>query len=195
MINFILKSKVTIFIIIAFFVLILLVVALSTSQPSPPKTSPTPTTSLITPLQKTSIGKTNQKEVEKIPGVSREDSINQETIYTYPSISSLRPNIIIVKESQVVFERVRTDPDLPSVPKITQYQQQYGTAEKAVQGSKFYGPYTSTHIYGTKGFALIADTESGDIKEFHLFTPITTEDYIRLYGDDLESGYPESESL
>lgn len=158
-------------------------------------TTPTiPTPFVVAPpekvysLQKTIIGKTTNEEVEKKPDLLKKETLpTGEIKYSFKSPLSTRPNEIITKDGQVVFERVLAPPVTDDSIRMPTYRKQYGSPEKVLRGSNAYGYWMETHIYARLGFAFVANPNNNEIFEFHSFKPTTPETYIQTYGQDINS--------
>lgn len=203
-IAFIFKYKILLLagvLLFAFF--ILLVLSFFTASNEKQSFLPSPTTypsqraitaTFISPLQETEIGKPMTTEKERSIGdlvLNKKPQPDGSTKYEYGSPVAARSNSIITDKQQVVvFERVVT-PEYSSEPgfaKISEYMAQFGTPDKTIQGSKFYGWYATTYIYAKLGFSFVGNSNTDEIYEFHKFTPTSVDRYVALFGEDLDSG-------
>lgn len=153
---------------------------------------------VVSPIQKANIGRTKETEIEKLSGHIKQEVLpNGDVKHEFSSAVSIRPDTIITKGGVAVFERI----DVPQNPKavgyakISQAVKAYGEAEKVIQGSAFFGPFTSTFIYSSRGFAFIANPHTDEVYEIQVFTPMPVASYIEMYGDDIEEGPPPEEPL
>ena len=185
------------FLFISVVVLVALAIELS-SLGKPEPTPPTVKTPPVSTLQKSIIGKTTTSEIERLPRVEKKETLpNGDTRYELTSFIPQRPDEIITKGGVSVFERI----DVPQNPKalgyarITQFVKVYGQPEKLIQGSAFFGPFTSTYIYSTRGFAFIANPHTDEIYEIQVFASMPVASYIEMYGDDIKEGPPLEEPL
>lgn len=168
-----------------------------------PTVRPTPTEApaparKISPLQKTIIGRTTNKEVENFPGlIGKETFPSGETQYSFSSLLISRPNQVVTKGNLAVFERIIV-PEKPTetgYAKISQMTKPFGNPEKIIQGSAYYGPFTSIYIYTNKGFAFIANPNTDEVYELHIFSPMNPDEYRRLFGKDIKEGFPQKKGL
>jgi len=167
---------------------------LKTQQPAPSSTLPI---KIISPLQKTTISETGKQEVEKLPGISQPQILPDGSIkYELPADVPQRPNEIITKNNIVVFERIDIpeDPNKNGYITISDYISKYGQPEKSTTGSKFFGPFASTYIYNSKGFAFIGNLNTNEIFEIQVFSPTSVDNYIKTYGQDIKESRPSPET-
>lgn len=148
-------------------------------------------------LRKAEIGKTTTEDLDKQLNKDelKEKQIlsNKETIYKLNSILPQRPNEIKTENGVAVFERIIIPADNPNAPghvKISQMLAMFGQPDTIIQGSQFYGKFSSTYIYGKKGLAFIGNSNTNDVYEVHLFVPMTVEEYIKKHGGDIKEGKP-----
>lgn len=188
-----LKRKV--FIVIGGIIVLLFVgVILSLFSPSGPPVKAT----TISPLQKTLIGQTTASDIEKLAGVQKKEILpSGETRYELKAFIPQRPDEVRTKDNIVVFERIDVpqDPKAMGYAEISQMTRTYGKPEKVIQGSAFFGPFVSTYIYGTRGFAFIGNPHTDEVYELQLFTPMTAGEYITKHGSDIKEGPPPEEPL
>lgn len=194
-INF--KNKIFILVLalgIIIFLTILLVQNPQNNLIGPP--SPTPFTSpKVYPFLKTEPGKTTESELDKLPGLKYKKAISSnESQYSFSSPLLERDDIVITKNGIVAFERQISVLTGLTHPNISEFINRYGQPENEVIGSSYYGEHEKTYIYAFKGFSLIANPFTGEVDEIHSFTPMSNEDYIRLWGQDIKS-QPTKEDL
>lgn len=60
-----------------------------------------------------------------------------------------------------------------------------GQPEKTAPGSKFYGYHMNTYIYASKGIVFIGNPNINEVFEIQSFTPMSVEEYINNYGQDI----------
>lgn len=126
--------------------------------------------------------------VEDRPGLQKKENLpDSATKYYFTSPLQGRPNMIISKADDVLFQSSVTDPKYPV--KITDYSTSYGAAKWVFKGSNFYGLEARSYIYPERGFAFIGNPTTGEVLEQHLFHPTKVEDYLKKYGDDIPA-YP-----
>lgn len=167
-----------------------------TALPTPTLFTAPPPKKLISPLQKTVIGKTQEKEINKLPSIQKKEVLlDGSTKYSLSSFVSQRPDEISTKEGIVIFERITIpeDPKAIGYVKISQYIKGLGQPKRIIQGSAFYGPFVSTYIYNDKGFVFIGNSNTDEVYEIQLFSSMSLDNYVRLYGGDIKPGRPSSE--
>jgi hypothetical protein len=123
--------------------------------------------------------------LENFEGLEKKETLPDGTLkYTYSSPVRNRPNIIIARENEeAIFQSSVTHPDFPV--KITNYTNRYGAPKWVFKGSNFYGKDVQTFIYPELGIAFIANPNTQDVFEQHLFESMSVEEYVRKYGDDI----------
>ena len=163
-------------------------------------TNPINTTgSQIAQFQKTQINKTSTEEfIAKNPLAQKQISDDPATVkYSLSSNLIARPNEVLFRSNKAEFEKIvlLTDNVNFVYPQASQLMQSFGQPEKIIQGSKFYGSNVSTYIYPNMGLAFIAEASSGNIFEIQTFTPISLDQYLRLYGQDIQEIKPDMHVL
>ncbi len=142
---------------------------------------------IISPLQKFPIGAKNN-HLDSVPGFKDKQTLPDGSVqYDYESPLSIRPNIIITKDDSIIYERELT-PEQPSEKGyaiISDYLNRFGQPDVIVQGSHFYDWMAKTYIYARRGFAFIGNPNTDEVYEFQFFKPMSSEDYIKNYGEDL----------
>lgn len=189
--------------VIVLVVFVLIVVLLSglggggKATPTPNVPGGTSTQHKISPTQKTIIEKTTKNNVESLPGITGKTTLsNGATRYTFASPLVSRKNEVIVKDNQVIFERILVPESSkdPGYVRISQYEKEYGKPQQIIRGSRFYGNLIRTYIYADKGFALIGNPITDEVFEVHTFLPTSVENYIQQYGEDINKNAPAGES-
>lgn len=188
------KTRLFIFTVILIFISTLTFLAASrqdeTTRPSP-QSKLAPRTKSVSPLQKTTVGKTSEKELERELAV---DTINERPdgskIYTISSENFIRKNEVVTKNSTVALEKIRvdTDPNSASYTTFSQVKKTYGEPESSITGSIYYGNFVITYIYAKKGLAVVVHQYTKVVYEIQTFKPTTVAMYIQQYGDDLVVG-------
>lgn len=167
--------------------------------PSPITTAPSittfplptiPSSQRLNQIQKTAPGEfINLELLEKQKDyLSKEivDENNQK--FSFKSEILPRPNIVLVSpDSKVLFERLILPSDRKSLgyATLSEIKTKRGEAERVIKGSKFYDWAIETHIYASKGFAVIVNPKTNEVYEMHFFNPSSIEVYIQTYGEDL----------
>lgn len=160
------------------------------------KPSETPSTStqvnrlnrIVPEYIKTVAGITTRDEVENLADLSSKKELPQGgTEYRFYSPEIGRENIIVVQNEKVSFERAITV-DKDSVhPKLSLFKSIYGEANKVFGGSSYYGKFIQTLLYTNLGVGLIVNPFTDEVFEIHQFTPTSAEDYLSLWGDEIDS--------
>jgi len=162
-----------------------------TPQIVPPNNTTTPQPSTFPPINHNHdfITEQDKSPVDSRPGLQKKELLPDNTIvYTFTSPVANRPNIIITSgQNNILFRRTVTDPALPI--KISDYTDSNGQPKFVFKGSNFYGIQAQTYIYAELGIAFIADPQTSKVFEQHTFTPMRVEEYVKKYGDDIQS-YP-----
>lgn len=160
------------------------------ANPSPSSLfSPLPRTTinLPEPMSKIIIGQTTDQEVQKIANIkSVTQNENNQKVYSLSSTLPARDNQIISQKGIVIFTRTVTlKPDY-SYPQLKEYQN-IGKPEQEISGSAYYGKFEKTFIYASKGIAIIANPYNGDVEEIQMFAPMTVDQYIQQWGQDMKT--------
>lgn len=146
----------------------------------------------ISPLQVTEVGKPLTKEPDMSDTIQdKKTQADGSTVYTFPSPVSVRSDQVITNNENIVtFERILTPEykDEIGYATISEYLTRFGTPEKIIRGSKFYGWYVQTYIYASSGFTFIGNPNTDEIYEFHKYIPMSVESYTQKYGEDLNPG-------
>lgn len=139
-------------------------------------------------IQKTTIGRTTKKEVEQLPELlEKTENTDGSSTYTFTSPLLARPERIITKNDRVIFESILTpeSPNAIGYASVDDYVAQFGQPEAILQGSKFYGWHMQGYVYASKGFTLIVNPFTQEVFEIHVYQPMTTDNYVKYYGDDI----------
>jgi hypothetical protein len=130
-------------------------------------------------------GEDAEESIDSRIDILQKDRLPEGTIkYTLKSLDPNRPNIIIAKnDHEILFQRSVILPKLPI--KITDYTESYGQVKWVFKGSEYYGPLVNTYIYPERGIAFIANPQTKNVFEYHLFEPLKVEEYVSKYGDDI----------
>src|SRR5579872_1037487 len=104
------------------------------------------------PLEKTTIDKTTQQEVEKIQDVVATPSPDGTTTYTFPSVNALIPNEVQTQGNTVVYERTSLFTSGPGgFPSLSSFMKKLGTPEQVIQGNAIYGEGINDYLFPNKG--------------------------------------------
>lgn len=143
---------------------------------------------LISKYSKTVIGYTPEKEVASYPGLIKQKKIGPNTTsFTYDSLFAFRNNEIVTKNGLVIYEKVITVNNSLVHPKISDFLNLYGPAEKEFTGSKTYGRFEKTYIYASRGFSLVGNPSTDEVDEIQTFLPTTVDNYLKNWGKDIDT--------
>ncbi len=138
----------------------------------------------IPSLKSLKLGKTTDKEIMMIPEVKRKEKIENGFSYSLSTKSPLRENLIITQEGKATFARLSIAADDISYGKASDYFKKFGQPNKTFKGSNYYGN-ANTYLYTQEGFAIIGNPNTDTIYEIQKFSPTTIENYLKLYGQDI----------
>lgn len=140
---------------------------------------------LISPLEKTSIGKTTDAQIKQSFTVVSEKQDGDTTIYEVNSDVISATNQIRTRGGVVVFESTNTQVSSPTPPKISDLEKGYGKAERTTPRAGE-GFYLDAHLYPSKGFMVFANRYTGTVYFVQRFTPMTIAQYESEYAEFLE---------
>lgn len=166
---------------------IIILITVVTALRTPPDTLPEQ--DQIIPTQSTIIGKKIKPETEKkLDIIKKEASDEGKIIYSLNSKNPLRTDQIITQNEKIIFERIYIpeDPSDPNHLLISVMIAKHGQPEKTIQGSKLWGPFMKTYIYNSLGVAFIGNPNTNEVYELQNFTPLSVDEYIKSYGDDID---------
>lgn len=187
------KTKILIAALVGIIILSIVIIALQAPSQDDYITEQIP---VISP-ENTIIGKRINLDTEKkLDIVKKEASIEGTLIYSLNSQNPIRTDQIITRNEQIVFQRtyIPEDPSDPSHLLISAMIEKHGQPEKVIQGSKLWGPFMNNYIYNTKGLAFIGNPNTDEVYELQNFTPLSLDEYIQKYGDDIDETPPGGES-
>lgn len=162
-------------------------------QPQPEQQvipSPTPSlprTPTLTQQEENEVTEWQEDELEddltQRIGFLRKETLPDGTIqYLFASDNPNRPSLILTSNNNIaLFERIVSTNEAPVAP-ITIFTETYGQPDQIIQGSQFYGPQASIYFY-VGGMAFIANQQTGDTYEEHLFDPMGFEEYSQRFGN------------
>lgn len=177
------------------------------SQPPPPKTTTKPIPA-ITPLPTSSatlpnipelkavLQQSTDQEISKLPELKTVNTLadgSKQYLFTSPLTS--KDNEIITQNGTVVFQRGVTLDKSYRHPNLSKLLALYGTPDKIIEGSKYYGQYEKTYLFLSKGIAIQANPFTEEVDEIQQFIPMTYESYLKVWGDDLNTEVPSGENL
>lgn len=151
----------------------------------------------IFPLQKTLIGQSIDRTTGgKLDIKNQEATEDGRLIFSLNSQNPLRADQVITKDDKVIFERIYI-PESKSDPNhllISTVIAKYGQPEKIFKGSRLWGHFVTTYIYSGKGVAFIGNPNTDEVYELQIFEPVSVEEYIQKYGDDINQSPQRGES-
>lgn len=144
----------------------------------------------ISPLQKSTIGQIPNTDLTTLPNFIKSEKKEDQTIWSYRTHNPFRSDEVITNnQGFVVFEKI-TIPENNTTTgsiKISTFIQQHGEAERTIQGSADYGPFSNTYVYAGKGFTVIANPSTGTVQEIQLYQPLSVDEYLKTYGGTIET--------
>ncbi len=149
----------------------------------------------LTPLQKTIINKTLEKEVVERETILNKSLRGTETVYEVPSATEEQTDEIGVRDGIVIYESInifnKKVGNYP--PKATVYEKEFGRPEKILRSVSPLGSHISAYIYATEGFTLFVNHNTNTVYEIHRYTPMTVEEYEKQYAEYLQPApaYPQ----
>lgn len=106
------------------------------------------------------------------------------TMYTVTSTNPLRPDLIHANNNGYpIFKRLVTPPSFPL--SLKSFVDLYKPPKWIFKGSVFYGVGVNSYIYPELGIALVANPQTDQVFEQHIFQKTKVEDYVSKYGDDI----------
>lgn len=175
------------------------------SSPQPTETFlPTPTSvptqpvlfdaAHITPLQKTTIGKTTDDQIVKNETIISKISKGDITIYKVKSPSGVDGEIR-TQQGQVIFESTNTEIASPPPPKITRVKTSFGEPELMLERVGPVGWYTNAYFYPSQGLVFFANRYTGTVYQVQRFTPMTLGNYQRVYAEFMQPAKSEPDYI
>lgn len=183
--------------ILIFIVLLLLPFQTTRPQPGehfptrfPEETNDSSLNTSFSPMQKTRVGQAiDTSSLEQLPDFLKKEILTEtQTSYSFRSPIRVRPNEVRTDSNVVVFERIIIlQEKAPTSLKISDFENKYGQPERRLTGSRFYDELMVTYIYAQRGFAFIGNQFTDEVFELHLFKPMTPEEYIAQFGQDINT--------
>lgn len=144
----------------------------------------------ISTLQKSIIGKTTLKDIEKSGSIIEKKAIDQDSYeLSIDSLVKSQPDSIITSGGKVTYERISlpTSKNNPSYKSLSELTTKLGSPEFIIVGSIRYGSLVKTYVYGSKGIAFVGSNANDVTYEIEIFEPITTQKYLETYGKGLST--------
>lgn len=138
----------------------------------------------ITPLQKTTIGRTTDDQLLKNETIISKTSKGNITIYKVKAATGIDSEIR-TQQGKVIFESTSTEIANPPPPKINNIKQSLGEPE-LTQKSVGVGWYTDAYLYPSQGLVFFANSSTGTVYLVQRFTPMSVSDYRSQYPEFLQ---------
>ena len=121
-------------------------------------------------------------------GSSKTESLPDGSIeYEYPSDNPNRPHMQIFDNNIVIFRRnIMSNTGYT----VNDYADLLTNPEYTSQGSVTYGTNAVVYASPTKGIAIVADTQTGEVYEQDLFVAMSVNDYVKKFGTDISTFNP-----
>ncbi len=177
----------------------------SPSHKNSPENIPTPTLVpytrdpngqfIFTPLQRTVINKTTDKEIQEKNHVISKSRLGEITSYIVTSNTIGQTDEIRTKNGVVIFESInifnKKTGSYP--PKVSVYQKEFGQPEKILKSVSPLGIYISAYIYASDGFTLFVNHNTNTVYVVQRFTPMSLAAYEKTYADYIQPApeYPQ----
>lgn len=141
----------------------------------------------ISPIQQVIIGQTTDEEIMKIPGVKLIKSEGDTKEYEIPSVITSRPHAIKTSGGVAQTERLT----LPAYDTqdgyatLSELAERFGAPTHIFSGSSFYGDFADRYIYESSGFSAVVNKNTNEVYEIFHFTPMSYEEYSRLFPEEI----------
>lgn len=138
-------------------------------------------------LLRSVIGVTTDDDILKMDPILKKD-VPDGKEYSFLSPLNDRPDIVVTKNGKASFEREILPLEVNSAGHalISKLEEKLGKPDQIVKGSKNYSWDASTYIYANKGVAFIGQQDT--VFEIQTFAPMSVNEYIQQYGQDLNPG-------
>lgn len=163
--------------------------SITTSLPTPTAVPTAPVVfnkSHITPLQKTTVGKTTDDQIVKNESITSKTTKGDITIYKVKSAIPGEDDEIRTQNGKVIFESTSTEIASPPPPTMNDVKSTFGEPE-LIQKSVGVGWYTDAYLYPTQGLAFFANSTTGTVYLVQRFTPMTLTSYRSQYAEFLQT--------
>lgn len=123
-------------------------------------------------------------DIEKSPAFLSKEALPDGAIkYLLSSHLPSRPNMYIIKNGKILLQRSITQPNYPV--KMSDYTTSYGEPPVVKELVNFYDPAAKLYVYPNEKLAFIANPQTGDVLEQHVFT-ISMDEYLQKYSEARE---------
>lgn len=141
----------------------------------------------LSPLFKSRIGETSDKEISSNPDLLNKVTQDDKTIYTFKPNPNLVGNQVITENGRAVFEKGTIVEAESKLHLFSDYINKYGQPEAEYSGSKTYGKFEKTYVWASLGFALKVNPDTQEVDQIQKFTPTTVAEYLKKWGTDITS--------
>lgn len=135
----------------------------------------------LSPLEKTVIGKTTDKQIEKESTILAKTKQEDTTVYIIKADQPEKTDEIRTRNGVVIFERTTTETAAATPPQVSSILSTYGQPEEILDkvGEGF---YMSAYLYPSQGFAIYANKYTQSIYKIDRFLKTTLLEYKKEYG-------------
>jgi hypothetical protein len=121
-------------------------------------------------------------DIEKSPAFLSKEALPDGAMkYFTSSHLPFRPNMYVLKNGQIILQRSITALSYPI--KMSDYIKSYGEPQVVKELNNFYDPAAKLYVYPEEKLAFIANPESQEVLEQHIFT-ISVEEYLKKYSEE-----------
>jgi hypothetical protein len=180
-----------VFLVVIVIIIVLVIIFRRPQQPTGPNTIPTPTIVVgrqqdgsyrYTTLEKTTVGKTTEQELQQQTKILSKAELSDVTIYTVQSDIPLTTNEVRVKNNTVIFESINTQTNKNgNPPKFSTIEKELGQAEEVID-KVGWAWYITAFLYPSKGVAFFVNTNTDSVYEVQRFVPMNLAEYKAEYG-------------
>lgn len=142
---------------------------------------------VLSPLFKSKIGQTTDQEISSNPDLLNKVALGDKTVYTFKPNPNLVGNQVITESGKAVFEKGTIIEAESKLHLFSAYVNSYGQPEAEYTGSKTYGKFEKTYVWASLGFALKVNPFTQEVHEVQKFAPISIEEYLQKWGEDITS--------
>lgn len=141
----------------------------------------------LTPLFKSKIGQTTDNEISSNPDLLNKVALGNKTVYSFKPSPNLVGNQVITENGKAVFEKGTIVEAESKLHLFSDYVNRYGQPEAEYTGSNTYGKFEKTYVYASLGFALKVNPFTREVHEVQKFAPLSVNEYLEKWGDDISS--------
>lgn len=143
-------------------------------------------------LNKIVLNKTTRNEAKEILRGWNQEAINDITTITTPTSLPSRTNKVVSNKQFVIYKRVIIPLVITESKEVTisGLKNSLGEPHQTYTGSKAYGYSMATYAYPQKGISFVANNFEDEVYEIQYFQPTTLDEFIKLYGEDINLSEP-----